>query len=60
MVKKVVLDFFAELFPESYLVGQNIQHSAGNTMNTINGYQASADPKPWVQPELLKVQQRMI
>jgi hypothetical protein len=52
--------FFAELFPETYLAGQNVQHSVGNTMNTINGYQASADPKPWVQPELLKVQQRMI
>jgi|UniRef100_A0A6C0EIZ9 hypothetical protein len=52
--------FFSALFPETYLAGQNIQHSAGNTLNTINGYQASADPKPWVQPELLKVQQRMI
>ena len=51
--------FFAELFPETYLVGQNIQHSAGNTINTINGYPASADPRPWVQPDLLKVQHRM-
>ena len=51
--------FFSEFFPETYLVGQNIQHSVGDTMNTINGYQASADPKPWIQPELLKVQHRM-
>ena len=52
--------FFSELFPETYLVGQNIQHDLGNTINTINGHQPSADPRPWVQPELLKVQHRMI
>ena len=52
--------FFATLFPEANLVGQNISYNAGSALNTIKGYQAPVDPKPWVQPELLKVQQRMI
>jgi len=52
--------FFSSFFPETSLMGENISHSLGSAMNTYKGYQAPVDPKPWLHPELLKVQQRMI
>lgn len=51
---------FKTFFPETSLVGENIGHSFGSAVNTFKGYPAPVDPKPWVHPELLKVQQRMI
>tara|TARA_B100000035_G_scaffold304386_1_gene304053 strand:- start:2239 stop:2718 length:480 start_codon:yes stop_codon:yes gene_type:complete len=51
---------FRTFFPETTLVGENIGHTFGSAVNTFKGYPAPVDPKPWVQPELLKVQQRMI
>tara|TARA_B100000035_G_C20911252_1_gene514065 strand:+ start:422 stop:898 length:477 start_codon:yes stop_codon:yes gene_type:complete len=51
---------FRTFFPETTLVGENIGHSVGSAYNTFKGFPAPVDPKPWVQPELLKVQHRMI
>ena len=51
---------FRTFFPETTLVGENIGHSVGSAVNTYKGFPAPVDPKPWVQPELLKVQHRMI
>lgn len=51
---------FRTFFPETTLVGDNIGHSVGSAYNTYKGFPAPVDPKPWVQPELLKVQHRMI
>lgn len=53
-------NIFTTFFPEATLATRGVAYNLGSAYNTFKGYPAPVNPRPWVQPQLLKSQRLMI